>query len=160
MIMSETRHARFILMGILALCSGFVFSGCDESGDGGDGEAESSADLCLDGYDNDDDGTVDCDDAECAGFCDADSQDALSDFEDILFVKRDFIPTYDHGSGGHMCDQYHGFNGPTGGGLFILEDVFSASPTARDVLEGSVVVSDGSVSLFRRASCWWARTSA
>ncbi len=65
--------------------------------------------------------------------------DPVFDFDDILFVSRPFINALDnHGAGGHMCDQYHGFNA-TAGGLYILENAFSGSPTLRNVLESSVV---------------------
>ncbi len=65
--------------------------------------------------------------------------DPVFDFDDILFVSRPFINALDnHGAGGHMCDQYHGFNA-TEGGLYILEDAFSGSPSLRNVLEGSTV---------------------
>jgi DNA-binding beta-propeller fold protein YncE/mono/diheme cytochrome c family protein len=58
----------------------------------------------------------------------------LAMLDKILFIKRDFIPTSDHGSGGHICDQYHGFNAQRGGGLFVLENVLSGSPRERNVL--------------------------
>jgi DNA-binding beta-propeller fold protein YncE/mono/diheme cytochrome c family protein len=61
----------------------------------------------------------------------------LAVLDRILFIKRDFLPTDDHGSGGHMCDQYHGFNARPGGGLFVLEDVLSGNPTERNVLASS-----------------------
>lgn len=61
------------------------------------------------------------------------------DFDDILFVSRPFLNALDnHGAGGHMCDQYHGFNASEGG-LYILEDAFSGSPNLRNVLESAVV---------------------
>jgi hypothetical protein len=61
----------------------------------------------------------------------------LAILDKILFIKRDFIPTDDNGSGGHMCDQYHGFNAKPGGGLFVLENVLSGNPTERNVLASS-----------------------
>jgi DNA-binding beta-propeller fold protein YncE len=61
----------------------------------------------------------------------------LAPLDKILFIKRDFLPTDDNGLGGHICDQYHGFNDQKGGGLFILENVLSGNPTARDVLASS-----------------------
>lgn len=61
----------------------------------------------------------------------------LALLDKILFIKRSFIPTSDHGSGGHMCDQYHGFNAVRGGGLFVLENVLSGSPRERNVLANS-----------------------
>jgi len=58
----------------------------------------------------------------------------LLDFDRILFVKR-------HAAKGvfHMCDQYYGFNGVPGGGLYVLEGPFGPEPRVRDVLEGAVV---------------------
>ena len=61
----------------------------------------------------------------------------LADLDNILFIKRQYLPTQDHFSGGHMCDQYHGFNAVPGGGLFVLENVLSGSPSERNVLANS-----------------------
>jgi hypothetical protein len=61
----------------------------------------------------------------------------LASLDKILFIKRDFIPSDDNGSGGHICDQYHGFNDKPGGGLYILKNVLSGSPTVTDVLASS-----------------------
>jgi DNA-binding beta-propeller fold protein YncE len=61
----------------------------------------------------------------------------LASLDKILFIKRDFIPSDDNGSGGHICDQYHGFNDKSGGGLYILKNVLSGSPTVTDVLASS-----------------------
>jgi DNA-binding beta-propeller fold protein YncE len=61
----------------------------------------------------------------------------LADLDKILFIKRDFLPTDDNGTGAHICDQYHGFNDQPGGGLFILENVLSGSPTEKNVLASS-----------------------
>jgi hypothetical protein len=61
----------------------------------------------------------------------------LAALDKILFIKRDFLPTDDNGKGAHMCDQYHGFNDQKGGGLFILENVLSGSPTEKNVLASS-----------------------
>lgn len=57
----------------------------------------------------------------------------LLDFDDIVFLKR-HKAIYEH-----MCDQYYGIAARPGGGLFVLEDAFSAAPRARDMLEDSVV---------------------
>ncbi|MHC4213069.1 MAG: HzsA-related protein [Planctomycetota bacterium] len=58
----------------------------------------------------------------------------LLDFDKILFIKRN------HPRGTfHMCDQYYGFNGIPGGGLFILSDAFGTNPKLTDVLADSVV---------------------
>ncbi|MBN2342210.1 MAG: PD40 domain-containing protein [Deltaproteobacteria bacterium] len=68
-----------------------------------------------------------------------DLNDPIFDFDDILFVSRPILDSLDnHGAGGHMCDQYHGFNA-TEGGLYILENAFSGSPNVRNVLANSVV---------------------
>jgi DNA-binding beta-propeller fold protein YncE len=58
----------------------------------------------------------------------------LAVLDKILFIKRDFLPTDDNGRGGHMCDQYHGFNAVRGGGLFVLEDVLSGNPKEKNIL--------------------------
>jgi mono/diheme cytochrome c family protein len=60
----------------------------------------------------------------------------LATLDRILFIKRDFLPTGDHSHGGHMCDQYHGFNA-TPGGLFVIEGVLSGNPRERNVLASS-----------------------
>lgn len=68
-----------------------------------------------------------------------DLNDPAFDFDDILFVSRPFLNAVNnHGAGGHMCDQYHGFNASEGG-LFILQNAFSGNPTVRNVLENSTV---------------------
>ncbi len=56
------------------------------------------------------------------------------DFDKILFIKR-------HDAKGvfHMCDQYYGFNGVRGGGLYVLSDAFGPSPTLTDLMERAVV---------------------
>jgi hypothetical protein len=56
----------------------------------------------------------------------------LLNFRDILFVKR-------HLSAAHMCDQFYGCHAKPGGGLYVLENAFSDSPSVRDVLAGSTV---------------------
>ena len=61
----------------------------------------------------------------------------LVNFDKILFIKRHFNPN-DEKTGNHMCDQYFGFNAIRGGGLFVLEDVFSGKPVVRNVLADSV----------------------
>ena len=61
----------------------------------------------------------------------------LLDFNRILFIKRHFCPN-EEVTGNHMCDQYFGFNAIRGGGLFVLENPFSDTPTVRNVLEKSV----------------------
>jgi hypothetical protein len=61
----------------------------------------------------------------------------LAILDKILFIKRAYLPTNVHDNGGHMCDQYHGFNAQKGGGLFILENVLAGSPTEKNVLANS-----------------------
>jgi DNA-binding beta-propeller fold protein YncE len=61
----------------------------------------------------------------------------LANLDKILFIKREYLPTNDNGKGGHICDQYHGFNDVKGGGLFVIENVLSGSPTERNVLASS-----------------------
>jgi DNA-binding beta-propeller fold protein YncE len=61
----------------------------------------------------------------------------LANIDKILFIKREYLPTDDNGKGGHICDQFHGFNDVKGGGLFILENVLSGTPTEKNVLANS-----------------------
>lgn len=61
----------------------------------------------------------------------------LANLDKILFIKRDYLPTNDNGRGGHICDQYHGFNDVKGGGLFVLENVLSGSPSEKNILANS-----------------------
>ena len=58
----------------------------------------------------------------------------LLDFDKILFIKR-------HDAKGvfHMCDQYYGFNGVRGGGLYVLSDPFGPNPGLTDLMEETVV---------------------
>ncbi|MDR1493243.1 MAG: NPCBM/NEW2 domain-containing protein [Planctomycetaceae bacterium] len=62
----------------------------------------------------------------------------LLDFNQILFIKRHFNPEPEK-EGNHMCDQFFGFHGRQGGGLFVLENPFSDKPTVRNILANSVV---------------------
>ena len=65
-------------------------------------------------------------------------QNPLIDFQNILFIKRH--PNGEDESGGnHMCDQFFGYNGRPGGGLFILENAFTDRAEAKNILENSVV---------------------
>lgn len=57
----------------------------------------------------------------------------LLNFDQLLFIKR-HRALFDH-----MCDQFYGMAARPGGGLFILQDPFGASPQVRDVLAESVV---------------------
>lgn len=72
-----------------------------------------------------------------------DLNNPLFNFNQILFVKHQYYPT---GQGvnistgyseQHMADQYFGFNGVPGGGVFILNNAFSGNPTVTDVLANS-----------------------
>lgn len=58
----------------------------------------------------------------------------LLDFDKILFIKR-------HAAKGvfHMCDQYYGFNGVRGGGLYVLSNPWGPNPQLTDLMEGAVV---------------------
>jgi len=62
----------------------------------------------------------------------------LANLDKILFVKREYLPTNDNAKGGHICDQFHGFNQQKGGGLFVIEDVLSGGAKERNVLGNSV----------------------
>lgn len=57
----------------------------------------------------------------------------LLDFDRIVFLKR-HKALFEH-----MCDQYYGIAARPGGGLFILENAFTDSPSTRNILETSVV---------------------
>lgn len=57
----------------------------------------------------------------------------LLNFSSIAFLKHNRA-TYEH-----MVDQYFGFRAVPGGGLFLLEDAFTDSPSVRDVLADAVV---------------------
>ena len=75
----DNNMTRFFLT-FLAMM-GPVVGGCDDGNGDDDGavRVENDATLCSDKKDNDDDGAVDCDDAECSSFCvDADTEDEVS----------------------------------------------------------------------------------
>jgi hypothetical protein len=55
----------------------------------------------------------------------------------LLFIKRDRA-TYHH-----LCDQYYGINIHVDGRLFVLNDVFSHSPRAVELLSNSPFVMCG-----------------
>ncbi len=59
----------------------------------------------------------------------------LLDFDRIVFIKR-HRALFEH-----MCDQFYGIAAKPGGGLYILEDAFTASPRVRDLLADAVVES-------------------
>lgn len=67
-----------------------------------------------------------------------DFSNPVFDFNDILFIKHEYIRALGHGDGCHMCDQYFGFNAEPGGGLYILKNAFSNNPTVVNVLENSI----------------------
>lgn len=62
----------------------------------------------------------------------------LLDFQNLLFIKRHFNPEPEK-QGNHMCDQFFGFHGRPGGGLFVLKDAFGPKPEVVDVLAGLTV---------------------
>jgi len=57
----------------------------------------------------------------------------LLNFDKILFIKR-HKAVYNH-----MCDQFYGMAQMPGGGLYVLNDPLSDSPTVTDVLANSTV---------------------
>jgi len=57
----------------------------------------------------------------------------LRGIDKLLFIKR-------NQSSSHICDQYFGWGQRPGGGLFILDNPFTAKPTLRNVLANSVVL--------------------
>jgi hypothetical protein len=54
----------------------------------------------------------------------------------LVFLKRHFNPEPEK-RGNHMCDQFFGFHGQRGGGLFVLDDPFGPRPEARNLLADS-----------------------
>ena len=65
-----------------------------------------------------------------------DLNNPIFNFNKILFVKHQPYP----GSYGeqHMIDQYFGFNGVPGGGLYILNNAFTGTKSVTDVLANSI----------------------
>ncbi len=61
-------------------------------------------------------------------------QNPLIDFSDLLFIKRDYNPEPEK-EGNHMCDQFFGFHGRPGGGLFVLKNAFSSKPEVVDLIK-------------------------
>lgn len=51
----------------------------------------------------------------------------------LLFIKRHFNPEPEK-LGNHMCDQFFGFHGQRGGGVFVLDDPFGPGPKVRNLL--------------------------
>lgn len=60
------------------------------------------------------------------------------DFTDLLFIERGISGPGNEYDGEHMCDQYFGHNGRTGGGMFILKN-FLTSPQKVNIMNGIVV---------------------
>jgi len=65
----------------------------------------------------------------------------LLNFTDLLFIKRHYMPEPEM-RGNHMCDQFFGFHGRQGGGLFVLKNAFSEKPEVVDLTKG-VKVAEG-----------------
>ena len=57
----------------------------------------------------------------------------LLDFNDIVFIKRHYNPEPEK-QGNHMCDEFFGFHGRPGGGLFVLKNACSKDPAKRQVV--------------------------
>ncbi len=57
----------------------------------------------------------------------------LLNFEKVLFA------THHRSTRNHMCDQYFGFNARAGGGIYVLDDAFGDTPTARNIMAEAVV---------------------
>jgi hypothetical protein len=57
----------------------------------------------------------------------------LLDFDSLIFLTH-HKARYDH-----MCDQYFGFHANPGGGLYVIDDLFSDTPHVRNILENATV---------------------
>jgi len=66
---------------------------------------------------------------------------AALDFTDLIFIERGILTPGSEIDGDHMCDQYYGHNGRTGGGMFILKN-YATSPQKVNIMTG-VTVPDG-----------------
>ena len=62
------------------------------------------------------------------------------DFTDLIFIERGIVGPGNEYDGEHMCDQFFGHNGRTGGGLFILKN-FATDPQKMDIMSGVTVPS-------------------
>lgn len=62
----------------------------------------------------------------------------LINFSDLLFIKRHYNPESEK-EGNHMCDQFFGFHGREGGGLFVLKNAFSDKPQVIDLTKNLTV---------------------
>jgi len=58
-------------------------------------------------------------------------------FNDILFIKREINP-WEEKQGNHMCDQYFGFHSVRNGGVFVLKDAFSPSPSVINLMDSAI----------------------
>jgi hypothetical protein len=65
---------------------------------------------------------------------------ASLDFSDIIFIERGIFGPGSEYEGEHMCDQFFGHNGRTGGGMFILKD-FATNPQKVNIMNGVTVPS-------------------
>jgi dienelactone hydrolase len=72
-----------------------VLVACEESKDNAGTDLEVTASQCQDNVDNDEDGSVDCDDAECMGFAFCDDSAHSDGDEDIDGCVGDVVPTAD-----------------------------------------------------------------
>ena len=61
----------------------------------------------------------------------------LLDFEQIAFVKHKKNPRTELG-GDHMAGQYYGLHATKGEGLFILENAFSSTPAAKNIINNQL----------------------
>jgi len=62
------------------------------------------------------------------------------DFTDLLFIERGIVGPGIEYDGEHMCDQYFGHNGRTGGGMYILKN-FATNPQKVNIMNGVAVPS-------------------
>ncbi|MDR1053551.1 MAG: NPCBM/NEW2 domain-containing protein [Planctomycetaceae bacterium] len=68
-------------------------------------------------------------------------QNPLLNFNEILFIKKHYLPEPEK-RGNHMCDQFYGFHALPDGGVFVLKNAFAADASkqeVRDVLENAVI---------------------
>lgn len=62
------------------------------------------------------------------------------DFTDLVFIERGIVGPGNEYDGEHVCDQFFGHNGRTGGGMFILKN-FAGSPQKVNIMNGVAVPS-------------------
>jgi hypothetical protein len=65
---------------------------------------------------------------------------AALDFTDLIFIERGILTPGIEYDGEHMCDQFFGHNGRTGGGMFILKN-FATTPQKVNIMNGVTVPS-------------------